>query len=1016
MIPLQLVLQNFLSYGDEAQTLDFTRFHVACLSGPNGHGKSALLDAITWSLWGQARKGRHDRKPDEGLLRLGARQMRVEFTFELDNGTHRVIRSFRRRPSSNLTELELQILDAQAGAYRPLSEAGATSITQARIDRLLSMDYDTFTNSAFLLQGHANAFTSKGSRERKQLLARVLGLGRYDRLQDGARARQQTRTTELAGLRQQGSALAAELSALPAVERDLTQTQTELAAADSGLLQSESDYHLWRERRLRAQSLQLESQRLSEDAAVLEATDKRLQADTARLLGVRSADDEMLSQAQRVEADAVRHDHLQRELTQCQAQQESTQAIEPACVELQRQIDSARNLVVQRRTTWEARRDSLDERLRRFNEVLLDAERIGTAYARLIDERAELDELRRKRRHWEDLCGTRDKAAHAIDLEQRRIVERQRGNEARLHDIQQRITGAANISRQIEQAENELEAAGKRAEEIRVLREDGMRMRTQLEQARQRLVEVDTEHADLAERIAALGRGDLTECPLCGTDLDTDHRLRIDVELGEHQAMLAARRQQFEQEISTLEERLGDLRQRFRALEQHDVDLANLQEQVALLRARRRQLDEDERAAAAVLVEISDLGGQLQRQDFAPETRTTATEADAALAALAFDPTRLTELDQVVRDGATVDAERQLLQGARQDRDQTADERLQAVSHVQAAADELSTGAFSHVLDTELQRLRSDQAAIGYDAARHEDVRKQLSELVDAPVQTERLKTARQRSKETEAALQRLHDEVASVTQRRDALNAHRRQLADSLTDLADVDAGCAAAQAQVEQRRKERDLLLERRGSLAARQQHLAAQSGQAQALQQRQQVVEKEHWHYTELVEAFGKDGIQALVIESAIPEIEDEANAILRRLTNNRIQVTIESLRDLKGGGSRETLDVKIADELGERPYDLYSGGEAFRTDFALRIALSKVLARRSGTRLRTLIIDEGFGTQDAEGLEQLTEAIHQISRDFDKVLIVTHLDELKDAFPVRIEVSKDPDRGSSFEIVD
>ena len=140
MIPLQLVLQNFLSYGDEPQTLDFTRFHVACLSGANGHGKSALLDAVTWSLWGQARKGRHDRKPDEGLLRLGARQMRVEFTFELDEGTHRVIRTFRRRPSSNLTELELQVLDPAAGAYRPLSEAGATSVTQARIDRLLSMD------------------------------------------------------------------------------------------------------------------------------------------------------------------------------------------------------------------------------------------------------------------------------------------------------------------------------------------------------------------------------------------------------------------------------------------------------------------------------------------------------------------------------------------------------------------------------------------------------------------------------------------------------------------------------------------------------------------------------------------------------------------------------------------------------------------------------------------------------------------------------------------------------------
>ena len=167
--------------------------------------------------------------------------------------------------------------------------------------------------------------------------------------------------------------------------------------------------------------------------------------------------------------------------------------------------------------------------------------------------------------------------------------------------------------------------------------------------------------------------------------------------------------------------------------------------------------------------------------------------------------------------------------------------------------------------------------------------------------------------------------------------------------------------------------------------------------------------------LDDAFGKDGIQALIIENAVPQIEKEANAILAQLTDNRIQISFELLRDLKKGGTSETLDVVIADEIGERSYHLYSGGEAFRTNFALRIALSKVLAMRSGTRLRTLFIDEGFGTQDQHGLEQLIEAIQVVSRDFDKVLVVTHLPQLKAAFPVQIEVTKHPDLGSRFEIV-
>ena len=124
-----------------------------------------------------------------------------------------------------------------------------------------------------------------------------------------------------------------------------------------------------------------------------------------------------------------------------------------------------------------------------------------------------------------------------------------------------------------------------------------------------------------------------------------------------------------------------------------------------------------------------------------------------------------------------------------------------------------------------------------------------------------------------------------------------------------------------------------------------------------------------YQAIAQATGKDGIQALLIEDAIPEIEQETNDILGKLTDNQTSLFIESLRDLKKGGTKETLDIKISDAAGIRPYELFSGGEAFRIDFALRIAISKLLARRAGTSLQTLIIDEGFGSQDEEGLSHM-----------------------------------------------
>ena len=175
----------------------------------------------------------------------------------------------------------------------------------------------------------------------------------------------------------------------------------------------------------------------------------------------------------------------------------------------------------------------------------------------------------------------------------------------------------------------------------------------------------------------------------------------------------------------------------------------------------------------------------------------------------------------------------------------------------------------------------------------------------------------------------------------------------------------------------------------------------------------VSREEKIYQELAMAFGKKGIQALIIDTALPEIEEEANRLLARMTDNRMNVKMETQRETRKGEIVETLDINISDELGTRRYEMYSGGEAFRIDLALRIALSKLLARRAGAPLPTLIIDEGFGSQDSSGRERLVEAINSIQDDFEKILVITHIEELKDAFPVRIEVTKTAE-GSVIEV--
>ncbi|MBP7213484.1 MAG: SMC family ATPase, partial [Anaerolineaceae bacterium] len=172
-----------------------------------------------------------------------------------------------------------------------------------------------------------------------------------------------------------------------------------------------------------------------------------------------------------------------------------------------------------------------------------------------------------------------------------------------------------------------------------------------------------------------------------------------------------------------------------------------------------------------------------------------------------------------------------------------------------------------------------------------------------------------------------------------------------------------------------------------------------------------------YVKLETAFGKSGVPAMLIEQALPELEEQANELLGKLTDYNLSVKLESQReykDKKRDDKKETLDIIVSDGSGVRDYETYSGGEAFRINFALRLALSRVLSHRAGAKLRTLVIDEGFGNQDAQGRQRLIEAINAVKDDFEKILIITHIEELKDYFSNRIEVTK-TDSGSSIEVI-
>ena len=269
MIPLQLQLKNFMAYKTEA-TLDFAEFHTACLSGENGAGKSTLLDAITWALWGKARV-----RADDDLIHLGQEEMEVAFTFSLNAETYRVL---RRRSKKGRGKSELHFHTAEAGGWLTLSENSIRQ-TQAKVDRLLRIDYDTFINSAFLLQGRADEFTAHKAADRKKILGDILGLGIYDDYADRAGEKGRVYRDKIKDQEGQIKQIETEMAREGEYQRQKIESQTKVNALSKALKEAEEKLtHLRqqvKELTYKRDQCDLLTERLKQDQAHINTLEKK---------------------------------------------------------------------------------------------------------------------------------------------------------------------------------------------------------------------------------------------------------------------------------------------------------------------------------------------------------------------------------------------------------------------------------------------------------------------------------------------------------------------------------------------------------------------------------------------------------------------------------------------------------------------------------------------------------------------------------------------------------------------
>ncbi len=964
MIPYKLSLQNFLSYRRPSQPLDFSNMHLAALIGANGHGKSALLDAMTWALWGRAR-ARNDE-----LVFLGADSMQVLFEFLLAGQRYGVTRKYHRR--SGKTSLEFSIWDEEGERWQSLTEPSLRA-TQRRIEALLRMDYDTFIHTAFLKQGEADAFSRATPAKRKEILGRVLNLAQYDqyarRARDLAKAVQRE-VDHLAGrLQEMEEELEQEAAYEEEVKRaQVRETQARLQASERRRQESEA--------RMALQALEHQKDTYQKLAARLE----RLQRDH-----------------QRTEMERQRLAQIVEELRAQLAQKETLAQQYQTFLEVQAQ-EARWNQILAERRPLEQKLQQLERAVARARADL--EKKLVLAMQQFTQAREAQEALTSLAEQLEALRQEVERLTQ-LEQEQQQRLQRLAALRAAYAEKKQAQTRLQKQLDALPQLEAKREALLPKVAELEALKqEDEARVRrlaelkAWIQQQKQDLARLKKEMAELRSRRALLEEGETESCPVCHRPLGEDGRAHV---LREYDQQLEALQQAYAEgndRLKALQKEEKNLRKAHEHAQFDLKRLPGLQRQLAQLESRLQEYEQAEVPLAAQMEALQGVLDALAQEQAQLEQARRATEP-----LLRDLPARRRYLAQLEHQWAEAQRQAQALP--------------QWEKEVAALQRRLQEGP-EPALQTQIEALQAQLAALAYDPQAHDQARTQKAALQDAAEQWRRVQDAEKRLPQEKAALARIQarwqDEEAALQEEQ----AELAQLKQALQGLPQAQRAWEEAHQAAEEAHR---VWEQAREHLGAARQRLHALSGvrkQYQALKKETAQLRAQLHRYTMLESAFGKKGLQAMLIEDVLPELEGEANRLLHRLSNHSMNVRLETRRQKKSGGMQEVLDIIISDELGSRPYELFSGGEAFRVDLALRVALSRLLARRAGASLQTLFIDEGFGTQDVQGRENLVGALRMIQDEFALILVITHIEELKDQFPVRILVEK-TEEGSHYKVI-
>jgi len=1006
MRPIKLTLEGFTSFRQRC-TLDFAHLDLFAITGPTGAGKSSLLDAITFALYGKvARLGRENGSQ---LVSQGQNQLTVTLQFLAQDTEYRVTRSWRYRPTTPKTEY---LVDKW---YQDQWQRCDRSET---IESILKMDFTTFTRVLLLPQGQFDEFLKGNASKRRQLLRQLLGLEVFEQMRQQAssqakqyQAQRQTIERLLADMAiPTAEAIEQHHQQLTQLEHTLPQLQTQAHQAQQALEQAEQ--RLTQLQRLA--ELQQQWAQLNERTPTIDALKQQLQL------------------AQKV-------NQLQGEWHQCQHGRQQLTAAQQALETTQAQHQQAQQHCAQHQQRYQQAQSQYSAQL-----AELEQQEHNLAAAQVLIQHChqQTTEVQRAQADLTVKQQQQQQAQHDVHtIHQYWQSVHQQIQEAkaqlltppdperlqRLNQVTPLLSSWEASIKATQKAQQKWQQTVEQRQKLLQQQKDEQAQlqaaQNQLQQAQHRWQQAETQNKQVLQHNHALAlRTTLQEgegCPVCGNPypqadalppLTTTSTLielePLQTEIDTLQHRVSASQHQLSGLAATLETLEQQQTETHQEWQHYDAELNAYRHQISILLAeddwdmrqleqQRQQLltqeSEYQQALAQQEKNLAELSQLEQKLHFSQQTLAGCQQAvTAAEQELKQRQQRLSELEQQCHHLTQGQAYQQLQQKIARQKAQLTKQHQAIESDYQQAQQHLAQVHY-HLkqAQTHLETQKQQQQHLEH---RWQQLLNQ-AELTETEVQNAQASNAQQAQwQEQIDTYQQQKIECATLLKALQAELGNDDLNHETLTRLREQQHQAAQQLQKAHEQRLQWSNWLHRATENQQQAQKLTAEQHAAQA--------QEEIFHTLAL--KLRSDAFQAYLLEHLETDLVQRATVLLHDLSEARYVLKTHAgeywVEDNWNGGERRRIQT-------------LSGGELFATSLAMALALSEKLSM--GTFLGCLFLDEGFGSLDAESLENVIHILESL-RQHDKLVgIITHIPALAERLPTQVKVRKTP-QGAYLEI--